>query len=442
MRLSVAMIVKDEAQALPHCLASIQGLWDELVVVDTGSTDATREIALAFGARVEPFAWVEDFSAARNFSLGLCTGDWILVLDADEAVDPLDHAGIRQACQAAQVQAFSLWIRNYLRGGAFIGGDGPARPNDGVYAEGAAFSHHYSRRGIRLFRAQGQAVFQGRIHELAEFYFEHRQLPVADLEAVIHHFGKTDMDRDLGKQAEYLRLAKLEALARPGDPQLLYNVIQQGLMVDDWSAVLEAAVAYLEQAKAAPMLVWLGGGLALQGLGRFAESLAYFQGILRQRPGHAVALGARAESLWRLGQVAQAEAGFLMAMEADPGYTLPFLKMAKMLEEGQDLAGARSVLEAGLDQNPRDAMLWEALVGLAARHRDPQVARDAWDALQAVPDGGKSIWHQLVVHALRNQGNREDADRVLALGLAAFPGHAELVKLASLQEGPGDPSPC
>ena len=432
MRLSVAMIVKDEAANLPQCLASIQGLWDELVVVDTGSSDATVAIAAACGARVQAFAWIEDFAAARNFSLSLCTGDWVLVLDADEAVDPLDHPRIRAACQGAEVQAFSLWIRNYLRGGAFIGGDGPAQPNDGHYSQGAAFSHHYSRRGIRLFRAQPQPVFQGRIHELAEFYFEQRQLPVAELEAVIHHFGKTDMDRDLAKQAEYLRLAKLEAQARPGDPQLLYNVIQQGLMVEDWAAVLAAAEAYLERAANAPMLVWLGGGLALQGLGRFAESLPYFQGILRQRPEHAVALGARAESLWRLGQIQQSQAAFLKAMEADPGYTLPFLKLAKLLEEAQDLPGARSVLEAGLDQNPRDALLWEALVGQAARHRDPLVARDAWDALQAVPDGGKSIWHQLVIHALRSQGSHADADRVLALGLRAFPNHPELLSL----EGP------
>jgi hypothetical protein len=423
------MIVKDEAKALPHCLASIQGLWDELVVVDTGSTDGTAAIAASFGARVETFAWIDDFAAARNASLAYCTGDWILVLDADEAVDAKDHAGLREACQAEEVQAFSLWIRNYLRGGAFIGGDGPARPNDGFYAEGAQFSHHYSRRGIRLFRAQQGPVFQGRIHELAEFHFEQRGLPVADLEVVIHHFGKTDLDRDQAKQAEYLRLAKLEALAHPEDTQRLYNVIQQGLMVEDWTAVFEAATAYLERATSAPMLVYLGAGLALQGLGRFGKSLTYFQGILGQQPSHAVALGARAESLWRLGRTAEAEAGFLMAMEADPGFTLPFLKMAKMLEEGGDLPGARSVLEAGLDQNPRDAMLWEALVGQSARHRDPQVARDAWDALQAVPDGGKTIWHQIVIQALRAQGEHADAARVLALGLEAFPGNEELLTL-------------
>ena len=433
MRLSVAMIVRDEAKALPACLASIRGLWDELVVVDTGSTDDTVAIARGFGARVETFAWVDDFAAARNFSLACCTGDWILVLDADEAVDALDHGTLRLALEAAGIEAFGLWIRNYLRGGAFIGADGPPQANDGVYTQGARFSHHYSRRGLRLFRAQAGPVFQGRIHELADPYFEDRRLPVADLEAVIHHFGKTDMDRDRAKQAEYLRLAQLEAAQHPGDLRRQYNVLQEGLMVEAWPVVLDAASAYLAHAASAPMLVWLGGGLALQGLDRHGEALTYFQGILRQRPDHAVALGAQAESFWRLGRADEAEKGFLRAMEADPGYTLPFLKMARMLEEQGDLPGARSVLEAGLDQNPRDAMLWEALVGQSARHRDPQVARDAWDALQAVPDGGKTVWHQIVIQALRGQGAREDAGRVLALGLAAFPGDAELLRLSESQ---------
>jgi tetratricopeptide (TPR) repeat protein len=424
------MIIKDEANSLPHCLTSIAGLWDELVVVDTGSRDATVAIAQGFGARVETFPWRDDFAAARNFSLEQCHGDWILVLDADEAVDAADHPGLRAALAAPDLQGYTLWIRNYLRGGAFIGADGPPTANDGSYAEGARFSHHYSRRGLRLFRAQPGPVFQGRVHELADPYFEGRGLPVANLEAVIHHFGKTDMDRDLAKQAEYLRLAKLEAAARPGDRQCLYNIIQEGLRVEAWPDVLEAAAAYLEHAVRAPMLVWLGGGLALQGLGRFEESLDYFQGILRRRPDHAVALGARAESLWKLHRLVEAEQHFLQAMESDPGYTLPFLRMARMLEEGQNISAARSVLEAGLDQNPKDALLWEALVGLSARYRDPAVAGDAWAAIQAVPDGGRGIWHQIVIQALRAQGHGEDAGRVLALGLAAFPADPDLKRLA------------
>ncbi|HEY1789940.1 MAG TPA: glycosyltransferase family 2 protein, partial [Verrucomicrobiae bacterium] len=83
-KLSVAMIVRNEARCLARCLDSIRALADEIVIVDTGSTDGTVEIAEAFKAKVSQFKWVDDFSAARNFSLDQAAGDWILVLDGDE----------------------------------------------------------------------------------------------------------------------------------------------------------------------------------------------------------------------------------------------------------------------------------------------------------------------------------------------------------------------
>ena len=423
------MIVKNEAGSLGHCLESIRGLWDDLVILDTGSTDGTRELARSFGARVELFDWVDDFAAARNRGLAFCTGDWILVLDADEAVAGADHAALRGACEAARVEAFRMPIRNYLRSGAFVGMDGPARRNEGACGEGAAHSHYYLQRAIRLFRAQGVPVYRGKVHELVEPYFEDHGLPVADLAVAIHHFGKLDMGRDRAKQAGYFRLALAEARARPGELQLQYNVIQEGLLVEAWAEVVQAAEVFRVSAPSAPMLVWLGGGLALQGLGRHPEAMAWFDSILQQQPGHAAALGARAESLWKLGRIPEAQADYLRAMEADPGYTLPFLKLAALLEEAQDGPSARSVLEAGLDQNPRDATLWEALVGLAAKLRDPRVAQDALDALRAVPDGGKTIWHQLVIHALRAADDEAGARVILELGLAAFPGDGELLAL-------------
>ena len=100
-----------------------------------------------------------------------------------------------------------------------------------------------------------------------------------------------------------------------------------------------------------------------------------------------------------------------------------------MLEEVPDLASARAVLEAGLDQNPRDEVLWGALVGLSARHQDDRVATDALDALRAVPGGGATLWHQIVIHALRRDGNPAGAEAVRQRGLAAFPDHPELLAL-------------
>src|SRR4051812_15611125 len=78
------MIVRDEARCIVRCLESVRDVVDEMVVVDTGSTDDTVSLAEGTGATVYHFAWVDDFAKARNVALTHCTGDWILVLDADE----------------------------------------------------------------------------------------------------------------------------------------------------------------------------------------------------------------------------------------------------------------------------------------------------------------------------------------------------------------------
>lgn len=88
MRLSFCTIVKNEEKNLPRCLSSVQEVVDEMIVLDTGSGDRTIGIAKSFGAQVHSFEWCNDFSAARNESLKYVQGDWVLVLDADEALVP------------------------------------------------------------------------------------------------------------------------------------------------------------------------------------------------------------------------------------------------------------------------------------------------------------------------------------------------------------------
>ena len=83
-KLSLVMIAKNEARCLARCLQSVRALADEIILADTGSTDDTVKIAKAHGASVSHFAWISDFAAARNFALAQATGDWMLVLDADE----------------------------------------------------------------------------------------------------------------------------------------------------------------------------------------------------------------------------------------------------------------------------------------------------------------------------------------------------------------------
>ena len=84
MTLSVCMIVRDEAQVIARSVNCALSVADEVIVVDTGSADDTRKIALSLGAKVYDFEWTDDFSAARNFSFSLASGDYIMWLDADD----------------------------------------------------------------------------------------------------------------------------------------------------------------------------------------------------------------------------------------------------------------------------------------------------------------------------------------------------------------------
>ena len=95
MNISLCMIVRDEEECLPRCLESARGIVDEIIVVDTGSTDRTVGIALAFGAKVVSFPWSGDFSEARNRGLDLATCEWILALDADEELPEETRANLR-----------------------------------------------------------------------------------------------------------------------------------------------------------------------------------------------------------------------------------------------------------------------------------------------------------------------------------------------------------
>ena len=100
MKINLVMIVKNEERSLKQCLAAARHLVDEMIVVDTGSTDHTREIAREMGARLLEFAWVNDFSAARNFALGQSGADWNLVLDADETLRPFGRKRLERALKA------------------------------------------------------------------------------------------------------------------------------------------------------------------------------------------------------------------------------------------------------------------------------------------------------------------------------------------------------
>lgn len=111
--LSLCMIVKNEQKNLDRCLASVHGTIDEMIVVDTGSTDLTMEIAAAHGASVYQFVWQNDFSQARNYSLEQAKGTWIMFIDADEELETSTRGRIKELLQTTTADAVGVTVRNF-----------------------------------------------------------------------------------------------------------------------------------------------------------------------------------------------------------------------------------------------------------------------------------------------------------------------------------------
>lgn len=94
--LSLVMITKNEESKLKRCLDSVKCIVDEIIVVDTGSTDTTKDIALTSGAKVYDYKWNNNFSDARNYAINKSSGDWNLILDADEFISDVNLNSVRK----------------------------------------------------------------------------------------------------------------------------------------------------------------------------------------------------------------------------------------------------------------------------------------------------------------------------------------------------------
>lgn len=217
--IALVLIARNEERCIARCLASARAHVDEMIVLDTGSTDATREIAARCGARVLSAAWPDDFSAARNLALSHTSAPWRLVLDADEWI----------AAGAESLDAVRARAPGFL---------GLLRVDSVVNDERGALQHAPS--WIPRLLPAG-VHYEGRIHEQPA-----SALPRERLALVIGHDGYLDRAREAkaGRNERLLRLALAE---HPGDAYLHY---QLGKDLEVRSRFAEALPHYLEAHRA------------------------------------------------------------------------------------------------------------------------------------------------------------------------------------------------
>ncbi len=145
LRISLCMIVRDEEEMLPQCLEAVKDAVDEMIIVDTGSRDRTVEIAESYGATVLHFTWTGNFGEARNVGLGAATGDWLLILDADEVFVAQDALKMRPLLGKTWREAFYVEEINHL----------------GDLDDGTSAKHN----ALRIVRNRPDYRFSGAVHE-------------------------------------------------------------------------------------------------------------------------------------------------------------------------------------------------------------------------------------------------------------------------------------
>jgi glycosyltransferase involved in cell wall biosynthesis/thioredoxin-like negative regulator of GroEL len=268
---TLCMIARNEERDLARCLGSVEGLVDEIVVVDTGSTDRTSMIATAMGARVVKYEWNDDFAEARNAGLSQARGAWILVLDADEVLSPDDAVVLRQQLLGpdARKAGIVFTTRNYVME---MDHQGWWR-NDGRYIEEAGTGWIGSDK-VRLFPNRPEIRFHHAVHEIVEESLMQAGLPLIRTEIPVHHYGRLDAARTRRKAEQYVAIGRKKLAAGSlGDSRAILELAAQeqelgnhGEAVPLWKRFLDL---HPGDARAE-----LGLGVSLFALDRWGEARA------------------------------------------------------------------------------------------------------------------------------------------------------------------------
>jgi tetratricopeptide (TPR) repeat protein len=481
IKLTACLIVKDEEENLERCLNSLKGVVDEIIVVDTGSTDATETIARRHGAIVFSFDWCNDFSAARNAAVDFATGNWILSIDADEELTPESLAAIRRAIVRPQFGGFDIDIVSFTED----------------RWQGEQFKHCPTR----LFRNLPQVRFSGRIHEQVTPALAKLNLPWARLEgARMLHYGylpgemerKSKHERTIsmlecevadqpeeafqwfnlanayfvaGKPNEACNAAS-QAVTRlkPGAPygESCYQIWVQALMaLDDPDGAIKACDQAASRGFRGPFVLFekcqallranraqealdastalmdmqapegatgdpaiftykrlVVHGQILAVLGRFEESLASLNHALEIDPEYSAALYSRGAVLEKLGRLGDALASFSRAAWDTKSFCLAMKGCGRALAGIGRTVEAATAFKRAWDRCPDDLEAWIGWTGACEASGDIRSVLEAYEALARV--------HQPTAEMYINWGRALDASGQSERALGCF---AEAIKL-------------
>jgi len=411
MLLSLAMIVKNEEETLAHCLESVKPIVDEMVIVDTGSTDKTVEIAKGFGASVHHFQWCDDFAAARNESLKHCSGEWVLIIDADEAIDPLDYEKIKNACLNPLADAYILITRNYFYNSLNLLQADPVAPNTSPYSEGSHLPYYADNTALRLARLYDGLAFSSSVHETLHPSLTDSGKTIENLDAVLHHYGNLFKDREEHKTHYYLMLACKEAEKNPHSMYAHFNVMQQAIAAEMWELALRSADACIGISPKVDLYILYGRAKALQELGRHGDALQQLDSLLAQVPDYAPALLLGAISLAQLGDLDLGRMTVQHAISSQPNQAPSYMCLIHWDIRENRIDAAKKTLAEALKIFPSEPGFYDQLLFIEQSEANySNAAKIAAQALKACPGKRDGEWESIIF-----QYSSQMAERELAL---------------------------
>ena len=385
------MIVKNEEEWIAQAIESVQPIIHEAIIVDTGSTDRTKEIATNLGAKVFDYEWKDDFAAARNFSISRATGDWILVLDADEAIASRDLSMLKHLTVDPSM-CFEFFQRHYSNDHRIS----MFKPATGEYPEWERnFQGYFESNLVRLFPNTPGLFFKGKVHELVEHSIRDLARHKVVLARIpIHHFGHTE-----------------EVLSKK-DKAKLYSPIGMNKISDapdDWKAHFEMGVEHNRSGRLQESVdalqrashlnpgyvsTWTNLGYVLCEMTRYREAEKALLVAIQLDPKCHDALCNLGVVYLRTQKLVQAEQCFSKAIELNPKYINAFCNLGKTLVYQKRLSEAVNIYSRALKLIPRCAAAKGDLgvIYLSTNHLD-QAEKYLAEAIDDDPKLALSYYH-------------------------------------------------
>src|SRR3989344_380542 len=397
--LSLCLIVKDEEKYLEQCLSTSKPFVDEIIIVDTGSTDKTKEIAQRFTTKIYDYVWTDDFAAARNESLRQAAGDWILILDADEIILEKDWVKILEAVNNFKISGYRIMTLNYSSDSAITGW----RPfisepfNFGNRLDSDLHlnlaSGYFPSLKVRLFQNQPGFYFQGLIHELVDYSIEAGKGAVVPLRVEVHHFGTVDETKSKPKKQYYLELGrkKLAEEIRTQGPEtkdkgaknktlMAKYYFEQGVQYKEHGEYLLAEVMFnksteLDSHPASPKL---NLAIVQQKQGKIEEAAAIYTQLinLNQLSGDShFGLGF---CYFRKGDYDLSLNHFLLAIKTKPDFVDAYINIGAIYEQKGQFSKAIQYLLQALSLNNHSGRAYYNLGVVYERQLKPNLAVDCY----------------------------------------------------------------